>query len=89
MSNARGKRRQGSKDSRIKPTVFIPPHPTRHHKRVDQVLSRHAQSLAGQQRAEHTHQHHYRKLIRVTESGNRVMACNCGDYRVEGPQHVG
>jgi hypothetical protein len=95
------RRLQGRKPSRIKPVAYIPPHPTRHHKKVDQALSVHEQTLEEHARAERReqahreakaarraenearrqpHRHHYRKLLRVTDEGNRVVACNCGAY---------
>lgn len=39
-----------------------------------------ARRALAQQQYDEPHRHNYKQLYRITEDGNRVMSCKCGDY---------
>lgn len=88
------KKNQGRKDTRIKLVIPVPLDTTNEQKKIDETLAkseRHRANLAMMD-ARHAaktarrevsgHQHNYNQLLRVTEDGNCVMACNCGAYKL-------
>lgn len=77
----RPKRHQGRKIGRIRTRHTESLYASDEAKRIDTVLE---QLRLGrhitQQRDPDTHRHKYLILVRMTQEGNRVMACRCGAY---------